>query len=120
MRPEAHGNGAVCNRTKLGSTVESDATVLIQLSDIHFKSDKSAQLLLLDEVKRELVRDIELIEKDLPPVKLVLVCGDVAFSGAKEEYLAAKAWLKDFCRAANCREEAVRTVPGNHDVNRRG
>ena len=96
------------------------AVVFVQLADIHFKATATADEALLSEVRRELIRDVTRIAPRLPPVKGVLVCGDIAFSGQRLEYEAARTWLRDVCKAAGCGEEDVRTVPGNHDVDRSG
>lgn len=100
--------------------VGKEATVFIQVGDIHFKTDKTAHQAALDDAKRELIRDLTRIIPQLPSVVGVLVCGDIAYSGTEAEYKAARAWLKEVCKTAKCGEETVRTVPGNHDVDRTG
>lgn len=56
--------------------------------------------------------------KTLGPIDAVLVSGDIAYNGHPDEYKVAAKWLLDVTRVAGCKENAVYTVPGNHDVNR--
>ncbi len=46
----------------------------------------------------------------------VLVSGDIAFAGKKNEYESAASWLDAICDAAGCARESVYLCPGNHDI----
>jgi len=93
--------------------------VFIHLSDIHFSRSSGVSIHDLDaNVRNELCLDAITVAKDIGTVTGLLVTGDIAFSGSKEEYDHATEWLRDFCRAVGCPAENVWVVPGNHDVNR--
>ena len=95
------------------------ATVLIHLSDIHFKAGVSDGTFDLDEdIRNELLKDAAELQKSFAAVHAILVTGDIAYSGKTEEYRIATKWLSTLCATVKCREEHVWTVPGNHDVDR--
>lgn len=93
--------------------------VLVHLSDIHFTRSSGTVHDLDADVRNELRLDAAKVAKDVGPVSALLVTGDIAFSGSKEEYDRATDWLSEFCRAIGCPEENVWVVPGNHDVDRK-
>ena len=94
--------------------------LLLHISDIHFKapdcinpaSDPNRP------IRSYMVRDIQQQVVTLGPAAAILIGGDIAFRGAREEYQTAKAWISELCAAAGCPQERVFLVPGNHDVNR--
>ncbi len=93
--------------------------VLVHLSDIHFAGSSGTSVHDLDaDVRNELLRDAAKLMKDLGSATGVLVTGDIAFSGKREQYERAATWLVDLCEVIGCREESVWVVPGNHDVDR--
>lgn len=93
--------------------------VLVHLSDIHFTRSSGTVHDLDANVRNELRLDAAQLSKQVGPVTGVLVTGDIAFSGQKEEYKHAADWLREFCLAIGCPEENVSVVPGNHDVDRK-
>lgn len=91
----------------------------VHLSDIHFNASSGTTVHDLDaDVRNELLRDATALSATIGSPAGVLVTGDVAFSGQREEYERAASWLLEFCRAVGCPEENVWVVPGNHDVDR--
>lgn len=93
--------------------------VLVHLSDIHFTNSSGNVHDVDQNVRNELLRDVAELTKQLGPATGVLVTGDIAFSGKKEEYQHAAAWLREVCDAVGCEEQNVSVVPGNHDVDRK-
>ncbi len=93
--------------------------VLVHLSDIHFTQSSRTVHDLDANIRNELRLDAAQLSKQVGPVTGVLVTGDIAFSGQKEEYKHAADWLSEFCTAVGCPEENVWVVPGNHDVDRK-
>lgn len=93
--------------------------VLVHLSDIHFASSSGNAHDVDQNVRDELLRDVATLTKQLGSATGVLVTGDIAFSGKKEEYQHAAEWLRTVCNAVGCEEQHVSVVPGNHDVDRR-
>lgn len=97
-----------------------ECVTFLHLSDIHFTRQSGESCFDLDgDVRHELQRDAAELVQRVGSVTGVLVTGDIAFSGAREEYFKAGAWLAGFSAAVKCPEENVWTVPGNHDVDRR-
>ncbi len=48
----------------------------------------------------------------------ILICGDVAFSGAEEQYKRAEKFIRELCEVTGLNyKEDVFVVPGNHDKN---
>lgn len=96
-----------------------DKLVLVHLSDIHFTRSSGVSVHDLDaNVRNELRLDAIKLANVLGSITGVLVTGDIAFSGNKDEYKQATDWLSEFCSAVGCAEENVWVVPGNHDVDR--
>jgi len=73
-------------------------------------------------VGNALIEDIserEQISPELKQVNFIVFSGDLAFSGKKEEYEAAKTHLLDPVLAATgLKPEHLFMVPGNHDLDR--
>lgn len=69
-------------------------------------------------IRSELLIDAEHKASHVGTVHGLVVCGDVAFSGAATEYETARRFLADMCQRIGCPPENVWMVPGNHDVNR--
>lgn len=90
---------------------------ILQISDIHFKRlpdarDEYAQL------KERLFEKVEEIQKD-SRIDCILICGDVAFSGSKDEYeQKAKVFIDRLLDIIEGEPAQVYMVPGNHDKNR--
>jgi formylglycine-generating enzyme required for sulfatase activity/predicted phosphodiesterase len=95
---------------------------LLHLSDIHFRADKACDA---EPVRRDLARFVgREVERGLTP-DLVVITGDLAFSGTDDEYAMARAWLEDQLwpvltsdSSSPLPRERLLLVPGNHDANR--
>lgn len=98
---------------------EALSTLFLHLSDIHFIRSYSGGAYDLEaDLRRELELDVARLHSDLGPFRGILVSGDVAYAGKKEEYQTAHEWLERLCQVAGCPTHRVWTVPGNHDVDR--
>lgn len=94
----------------------------VHLSDIHIghggASHVADQELVLGKLRDDVAAQIK---AGVPKPDVVLVTGDIAFSGAcvaKDEYDRAAKWLGEIAAAAGLTMEDVYVVPGNHDVQR--
>lgn len=91
---------------------------ILHLSDIHFRVDRGWDA---DPVLRALARFIRTeVERGLVP-DLVVISGDLAFSGVKDEYALARDWLDRELWPAlpdDLPRDRLLLTPGNHDVDR--
>ena len=89
----------------------------LHLSDLHFKADaltKWDQDIVLRSLLEDVVRREE--EDGLKP-DFIVVSGDIAHSGAPEEYALASAFFDDLLKTTGLDKDRLFVVPGNHDVN---
>lgn len=92
---------------------------LLHISDIHFRAFKNNEYLDLDkDIQNELEFDLRELKVDFGKIDLILIGGDIAFSGSESEYKVADEWIKKICEITECEQENVLTVPGNHDIDR--
>ncbi len=96
-----------------------EKVVFVHLSDIHFTGSSGNVHDVDQNVRDELLRDLATLKRQLGSATGVLVTGDIAFSGKKEEYQHAAEWLGKVCDTVGCEEQHVSVVPGNHDVDRK-
>ncbi len=94
------------------------AITLLHLSDIHFKKNKKDD----DKIFRRDVQDkmLNAIKGHLDErqeVDFIVVTGDIAFSGKKEEYDEAEGFFERLKTIVPDKSEFL-MVPGNHDVDR--
>ncbi len=89
---------------------------ILHISDLHIKKkenfDRSA---VLDP----LIRRVKIDRDSGFSPEVVVVTGDIAFSGKKEEYEGAKIFFDDLLAALELPDERLFIVPGNHDLNRK-
>lgn len=94
--------------------------IFVHVSDIHFGQEKDERVHIHNDVKSGLVRDAAEQVKALPGSVAhgILVTGDIAHSGVKDQYDAAAAWLDRLALAIGCDTFRIQMVPGNHDLDR--
>lgn len=90
----------------------------IHLSDIHFGQEKKGTYVTQTDVRDKLIEDCANFSQEHGPADGILVIGDTAYSGTAAEYSKAAAWLKSVSQAGGVPNHAVRTIPGNHDIDR--
>ncbi len=94
---------------------ENRCTIL-HISDLHLKSgDDFEQGVVFDPLLERVKADRE---GGLSP-EIVVVSGDIAFEGVKEEYELAQRFLCDLAATLKLSAKEFFIVPGNHDVNRK-
>src|SRR3990172_9386012 len=86
---------------------------LLHISDLHIKNDETVDNnfrdLLIAKVKTD-------ISNGFNP-EIVVVSGDIAFSGKHSEYEKARVFFDNLLSAMNLPKDRLFIVPGNHDVN---
>lgn len=92
--------------------------VFIHLSDIHFNKKWCDHYDLDRDLRDQLENDVRAMRQHVGRARGILITGDVAFGGQKDDYEVARRWLKQLCHIAGCRDQDVWCVPGNHDVDR--
>ena len=101
------------------STRRGFVLLLLHISDIHFQhplchTEQDPEL----SFRQELVFHSAQQASQLGDVDAILVTGDIAFKGIKEEFAAATIWLEQLADAVGCNKRRIYVVPGNHDVDR--
>lgn len=90
---------------------------LLQMSDIHW----TRQLDSTDDytdIREKMLEDLGYYcQATGNKFDKILICGDIAFSGSRDEYERANTFIADLCKKVNCKDDEVYTVPGNHDKN---
>jgi 3',5'-cyclic AMP phosphodiesterase CpdA len=92
----------------------------LHLSDIHFGQEKGGRVVTHEDVRERLIDDVAVLLWKLPNGRVdgIIVSGDVAYAGSKDQYAAAGRWLDRLATAAGCKITDIQVVPGNHDINR--
>ena len=91
----------------------------IHLSDIHFRKGHSCDPHDEDALLRhEIERDLRQLKSELPRLDAIVVTGDIAFAGKREEYELASNWLKRIGELVGCNSGSILVTPGNHDIDR--
>lgn len=92
---------------------------LVHISDLHIPGKWANTSFDLDsDLRSQLINDLTAQRSDIGDVDGILVTGDIAFKGAKEEFDYAGEWLAHLTEVAGCDETSVWMCPGNHDVDR--
>jgi predicted phosphodiesterase len=93
--------------------------LILHLSDIHFRYPACASDTDPDKPFRtRLIQDARERAAKFGPIDAILVGGDIAFAGKKEEYAEALKWLYELADACGCKRERIYVIPGNHDIDR--
>ena len=94
--------------------------LMLHISDIHFKSPDCLDPLMDPDasIRTRMMRDLIAQVAKLGEVGAMLIGGDVAFKGAKDEYDTAWTWIQQLSQISGCPKERIFVVPGNHDVDR--
>ncbi len=97
---------------------------LLHLSDLHFGygqtvgNDCPVEAFNQDVVTRSMLNRIEALVKSKEKPDFILITGDLAKSGKREEYMVARVFCEHLLNATGIPNGKLYIVPGNHDVNR--
>ena len=88
----------------------------LHLSDFHFRADGDSfsQNVSCEAMRRDIASRLS---KDFP-LQLIVVTGDIAFSGQAREYALASEFLSSLTSDLGINANRLCLVPGNHDVDR--
>lgn len=90
---------------------------VLQFSDIHFSSKPTADRVFHDDVREHVITDLQGAWRS-GNVDVILIAGDIAFSGKRDEYQRASNWIERVRAITGCPRSGVLMVPGNHDIDR--
>lgn len=89
---------------------------ILHLSDIHFQDSQAEHIA---KVFTAMFSDLEKLNKEYGVTpNMLVISGDIAFSGSISEYNMAIEWLNKILVKTSIPLSNVFIVPGNHDVNR--
>ena len=89
----------------------------LHISDLHFGHADANYRFDQQGVTNAIVENASTMAKRLGPPDLIIVTGDIAFSGQPQQYAQAHEWLTRLRTAAGGTPRLF-LVPGNHDVDR--
>lgn len=91
---------------------------ILQISDIHWK-DRLGANDTYKYISDGMIDDLKCYcQQKGVSFDHILICGDIAFSGANVQYKRAKGFITTLCQTVGCKESEVYVIPGNHDKNR--
>ena len=94
--------------------------IILHLSDIHFGRDRPEYGVIGKfSKKKEILQNLLVSIRDnaIKPDHII-VTGDVAWYGKKEDFDEALIWFKELLNVTNLSGSDITFCPGNHDVNR--
>lgn len=94
--------------------------LMLHISDIHFKSPDCLDAWTDPDsaIRTRMMRDLTEQVQILGSVDAILICGDIAYKAAPDEYKSALSWIQQLSQISGCPKERIFVVPGNHDVDR--
>ena len=96
----------------------SDEISILHLSDIHFgRPSYSWKYAKKENVLNSLIEKISNLGDSWMP-NIVVVSGDVGWSGSREDYELAEEWFQRLMSEINISGNNLIFCPGNHDINR--
>jgi predicted MPP superfamily phosphohydrolase len=103
------------------AAVGDDTTIrILHLSDLHFRAGPGGTAWDSTSVLGRLVADTAALANNGHKADLVVITGDIAFAGQREEYELARQWIRDeLLPAAQLTPRELVITPGNHDVDRK-
>ena len=87
---------------------------ILHLSDLHFTVNNTSQNIVLSSLYKKIENDI--VPTNKPDI--LIITGDIAFSGKQKEYEKAKEYIDSIANLCKIKHENIFIVPGNHDVDR--
>jgi Calcineurin-like phosphoesterase len=93
--------------------------VFVHLSDIHFRKGRVGDVHDVDaDLRNEIEIDLRRLRGEFPQVNGIIISGDIAFGGQREEYLSGGSWIERIREQLGCSLDSVMITPGNHDIDR--
>ena len=120
IKDQAKTSWLLYNSQNMECVDKNQNLIILQISDLEFGSHlqtpfiKTDRQILLNQIRN----DIKKFSKS--KIDFLVVCGDIAFTGTREQYNDAKEWLSYFASELIAREDyqsRIMMVPGNHDHN---
>lgn len=91
--------------------------VFVHLSDIHFREGRLGDAHDADRpLRNELQLDLRRLRTRFARFDGLIISGDIAFAGKKEEYDYAGSWIESIREELGCDHGAIMITAGNYDV----
>lgn len=90
---------------------------ILHLSDLHFGAEGKKETALAHRANA-LNGFLKIIADQSWKPQILVISGDIAYKGKKEDYVQAETWLNEICRSLDIPPECIVIVPGNHDLDR--
>ena len=89
----------------------------LHVSDIHFHKGSRSVYCPDHDIRNEMKMDAtEFMTNEQLELYGMIVCGDIAYSGKKEEYKIATDFIEELAENLKIEPGCIYCVPGNHDV----
>ncbi|MFW9995690.1 MAG: metallophosphoesterase family protein [Candidatus Odinarchaeota archaeon] len=91
---------------------------ILHLSDLHFNRDtiiRPTPIAQQMNALNQLIDELKTIESDWKP-DIVVISGDIGWSGKVSDYEQAKEWIRKLLQAVELSPERLVICPGNHDI----
>lgn len=87
---------------------------ILHLSDLHFTESSTSQDIICHSLYNKIK---EMFSAGAKP-NIIIITGDIVFSGKQKEYEKAKEYIDSIAQICEIKEGNIFIVPGNHDVDR--
>lgn len=95
---------------------------ILHLSDLYIRAIEKnidpAAVLNADIVNSLLLKQIKAIADHEHSIDLIIITGDIAFSGKLEEYRIAEIFINELLTITELTRRYLFLIPGNHDIDR--
>lgn len=92
---------------------------ILHASDFHVREHEGNPLLFAHDIRQLFAFDAEQMAKDLESPTVLVISGDIGFSGGAKQYDVARQMFTNLLRRLDLLEQRVLVVPGNHDIDRK-
>jgi hypothetical protein len=117
METEERAERGRTGSEEVGNGNPPRSLVFVHLSDLHFRAGLEPLAGREAALRDQLLKDIPSVVRSVDGrLEAILLTGDLARSGQRDEYSAARDWLDDLCGLLGLDETRTLMCPGNHDV----
>ena len=93
----------------------TDVVNILHLSDLHFGDESITDAARRKNVLDKLIGTLKDVDNKWKP-QLVVISGDIGWTGSREDYELAKTWLKNLLESLDLTAKELIICAGNHDI----